>query len=588
MIKFELIKLYGRIVVILELIMHSIRTKTTLLNVIAIVIAMLVATIISAFTIANLGHQDSEKALNLLCETGKNNLNYYFKSVSQSIDTVSSIIEDDLRKTDDADFGDHIRRSLSWFSETAKHTNGALTYYYRIDPNISNNYPTDPDAVGFYWVKQNENDTEYTDFGVTPITTDEDGSCKWFWDLAPAKNPDRKAVWLNPYNTDRFEKYVISYNTPIYKNDQFYGVAGIEISYMTLGNQIGEVTISKNGYAYVMIGEGEERGKLVFHPNTSIDLNSPNPDEWPNFPAGVKNALDKYDALEEKAKEDPFHFEYKYHGVTKHASLLKLSNGMVIVVCVPLSEVNGPWVKLIIEIVIAALIILLAFILVTVLYTRHLTKPLKELTVAAEEIDRGNYKVKIEYKGNDEIGTLASTVNRLIEHLDGYIADLNTLAYADALTDVRSKSAYDIFAREMQARMDDPNDNPEFAIAFFDCDDLKEINDRYGHDKGDVYLKNSCHLICRIFQKSPIFRIGGDEFVVVLMGEDYQRREALRRHFIEKSSEISAFAKEPWENICVAIGVAVYNASIDQSVEDVLVRADHLMYENKRDRKNNK
>lgn len=568
--------------------MHSIRTKTTLLNAIAIVIAVIVATFISAFTIANMGHNDSEKNLNLLCETGKNNLNYYFKSVSQSIDTVSSIIQDDLEKTQEADFGDHMRRSLVWFTEATKHTYGALTFYYRIDPHISNNY-TDPDAPGFYWVKDindehdhDEDKDEYYDFGATPISLEEDGTCKWFWDLAPAKNPDKKAVWLDPYITDRYEQNVISYNTPIYRNDTFYGVAGMEISYHAIGEQLKEVTLMKNGYAYVVIGKGEDKGKLVYHPRTNVE--SENPDDWPsNTPKSVIAEIDKvnYDGK-------PLHFSYKYNGVKKHASMLKLGNDMVIIVCVPLSEVNSSWVRLIIQISVISLAILVAFVLITVLYSRHITKPLRDLTIAAEEIDKGNYKAKIEYKGNDEIGMLAATVNKLIEHLDGYISDLNTLAYADALTDVRSKSAFDIFEREMQSRIDDPNDTPEFAIGFFDCDDLKDINDHYGHDKGDMYLKNSCHLICRVFQKSPIFRIGGDEFIVVLMGEDYQRREKLKAQFIEKSAEICSFAKEPWEHICVAVGIAVYNASIDKHVEDVLVRADHLMYENKRDRKSKK
>ena len=567
--------------------MHSIRTKTTLLNVAAIVFAILVATFISAITIANLGHSDSEKNLNLLCETGKNNLNYYFKSVSQSIDTISSIIEDDLERIDDADFPNHVRRVANWFGEAAIHTKGALTYYYRIDPNISDNYPTDEDAPGFYWVREKETDESFFDFGATPITTDTDGSCKWFWDLAPAKNPERKAIWLNPYMTDRFNKYVISYNTPIYRNNTFYGVAGMEISYHALGDQIKEITIMKNGYAYIMLGEGEEMGKLVCHPNNDINLEVDNPDDWPNYPTGVKKALEKFNNGSWDQNK-PVHFEYRYRGSTKHASLLKLSNGMAICVCVPTSEVNAPWIKLIIQISVIGLGILAAFVTITVLYTRHLTKPLKELTIAAEEIDKGNYDVKIEYKGQDEIGTLASTVNRLVEHLGGYINDLNTLAYADALTEVRSKSAYDVIERELQKRIDDPNDKPEFAIAFFDCDDLKDINDKYGHDKGDVYLKNSCHLICRIFKKSAIFRIGGDEFVAVLMGEEYYRREDLKKYFIEKSAEICAFAKEPWEQICVAVGIAVYNQSVDKTVEDVMVRADHLMYENKRQRKGGK
>ena len=566
--------------------MNSIRAKTTLLNVIAIVIAMILASLISGITIANLGHSDSERNLNLLCETGKNNLNYYLKSVSQSVDTVSSIIEDDLKKTDDADFGNHMRRSFTWFHESAKNTYGALTFYYRIDPVISNLYPSDDDAPGFYWVKENDNSENYIDYGATPITSEEDGTCKWFWDLSKKNNPDRKSVWLEPYLTDRYEQYVISYNKPIYKYDTFYGVAGIEISYLAMGNQIKEINVAKDGFAYVIIGDGPEAGKLVYHPDPKIDFTSAQPDDWPNnMPKQVRSAIDK---LNDPNETGPLHIAYKYRGTEKHASLNKLSNGMIIVVCVPVAEVNAPWIQLIFRIIAAAAIVLVVFIVITVLFTRQFTKPLKELTIAAQELDKGNYDVKIDYHGKDEIGTLAATVNRLISHLDGYINDLNTLAYADALTSVRSKSAYDIFARQMQSRIEDIKDKPKFAIAFFDCDDLKVINDKYGHDKGDIYLKNACHLIYSVFKNSPIYRIGGDEFVVILMGEDYSRRDHLKQLFIEKSAEICSFAKEPWENICVAVGIAVYDAYVDRTVEDVLVRADHLMYENKSERKSKK
>ena len=122
----------------------------------------------------------------------------------------------------------------------------------------------------------------------------------------------------------------------------------------------------------------------------------------------------------------------------------------------------------------------------------------------------------------------------------------------------------------------------------FDCDDLKDINDGYGHDKGDVYLKNSCHLICRVFNKSPVFRIGGDEFAVILQGEDFANKEKLRKHFIEKSAEISSFAKEPWEQISVAVGIPEFNPDLEKEVDEVIKRADHLMYENKHLRKSKK
>ena len=558
--------------------MHSIRTKTTILNIIAIVIAIITATLISAISIANLGHSSSEQLLALNCTTGRNNLNYYFKSVEQSINTVSSLLEEDLLDTDvssEAEFMSHMDRSLEYFSEAVSNTNGVLTYYYRLDPAISDTY-TDSKGEGFFYEKySNPSASTYTEFPVTDLHERTDGT-EWFFGYKPNAEGtySRDPSWLPPYVTANLGAYVVSYNAPIYRNETFYGVVGIEIGYSTLGAQISDIVVHKTGNAYIV---DDANGKLIYHKDVDT-LNNPDA-EMEKIVVGII----------QKAKANPnnnhYHFEYTFKGVKKHAYWQPLSNGMSLVVAVPVSEVNGTWINVVLEIILAALIIIVVFVLVSTLFSRRFTKPLKDLTEAAEEIDKGNYNVKLDYKGQDEIGTLSKTFNKLIEHLSGYIADLNSLAYADALTSVRNKSAFDIYIREMQNRVENPSDHPEFAIAIFDCDDLKDINDGYGHDKGDVYLKNSCHLICRVFQNSPVFRIGGDEFAIILQNEDYRRRESLKRVFIEKSAEICAFAKEPWEQIRVAVGIAVYNSEIDSSVEDVMIRADHLMYENKHERK---
>lgn len=61
----------------------------------------------------------------------------------------------------------------------------------------------------------------------------------------------------------------------------------------------------------------------------------------------------------------------------------------------------------------------------------------------------------------------------------------------------------------------------EFALLVADVNGLKEANDALGHESGDQLIKNTSRCICKIFEHSPVFRIGGDEFVVILTGEDY-------------------------------------------------------------------
>ena len=232
-----------------------------------------------------------------------------------------------------------------------------------------------------------------------------------------------------------------------------------------------------------------------------------------------------------------------------------------------------------------AAIIIAVFVAISILFARRFTKPLKALTAAAEEINAGNYDVKLDYKGNDEIGTLTMTMNRLISNLGDYIEDLNNLAHTDALTSVSNKNAFDERAKQIQERIEAGEEGLAFAIAILDCDNLKDINDEFGHDKGDIYLRNSCYLMSRVFQGSVVYRIGGDEFGIILEGEDYENREALKKAFIDRSAEMCSFAKESWEKIRVSVGVAAYDPQIDSSVADVLRHADTLMYQNKRKRK---
>ena len=525
--------------------------------------ALLVATTIGAFSVSIQGHERSEESLRLLCETGKNNLNYYFKSIEQSVNTVSSLVDanlDSLPKEEfNTKFHNHIENARSAFQEAAKNTNGVLTYYYRIDPSIS----TATNEKGFWYT--NLDGKGFVEHEVTDLSDDQ-FECVWFYKPKETGKP----LWLPPYVTDSLDVYVLSYNVPVYRGSEFVGVVGIELSYATLGEQIKGIKAMNTGYAFIVEAEG---GTIIYHPY--IDLLSIPEAERPQTPPEFVAAM----------KANEHHITYNFQGVNKHCYWLPLSNDMNIVVTVPVSEVNGTWLAFLLQIVIVAVVLIGVCILVTVLYTRRITKPLREITKAAEEINKGNYDVKLDYKGDDEIGILATTMNRLVRNLGEYINDLNSLAYEDALTSIQNKNAFDLRAKELQARIDDPEDHPEFAVVILDCDNLKDINDAYGHDKGDVYLRSSCRVMRHIFQNSPVYRVGGDEFAVILLDEDYHNRDALKSAFGHRCGEIYSLAKEPWEKIRVSIGVAAYDPDVDKTVHDVMVHADNRMYHNKRKRK---
>jgi diguanylate cyclase (GGDEF)-like protein len=121
----------------------------------------------------------------------------------------------------------------------------------------------------------------------------------------------------------------------------------------------------------------------------------------------------------------------------------------------------------------------------------------------------------------------------------------------------------------------------EFGLCIFDCNNLKIINDTCGHDKGDLYLQKTAATICNVFEHSPVFRIGGDEFAAILTGLDYKNRDHLTHIFDLTCEKIRKENTERWEQVDVAWGMAVYDSKEDSSVNDVLRRADRLMYQNK-------
>ena len=194
----------------------------------------------------------------------------------------------------------------------------------------------------------------------------------------------------------------------------------------------------------------------------------------------------------------------------------------------------------------------------------------------------------------NEIETLSHAFIQMSEAMQNYVrstaraesalAKMEVLANKDSLTSVRNKTAFDAFAQDLQSRL--LSGETEFALLVADLNDLKKINDSYGHDCGDIYIKRGCHVICRVFAHSPVFRVGGDEFVVVLRGHDYvNRTELLEQARRELRDDGTNADLRPWERCSMAIGMAVCRGGTDLNVEDILKRADQEMYLNKRQMK---
>ena len=152
----------------------------------------------------------------------------------------------------------------------------------------------------------------------------------------------------------------------------------------------------------------------------------------------------------------------------------------------------------------------------------------------------------------------------------------------DPLTGAYSKYAY----IDAEVRIDNEvgaKSIESFSVIIFDINDLKKINDTYGHKEGDKYIKECANLIFEYFQNIPVYRVGGDEFAAILLGENYENGESLLRDF-----EIRIDKNRSENNrIVIASGKADYDPERDTAFLQVFARADRKMYARKERLKQN-
>ncbi|MCR4653326.1 MAG: EAL domain-containing protein [Eubacterium sp.] len=180
-------------------------------------------------------------------------------------------------------------------------------------------------------------------------------------------------------------------------------------------------------------------------------------------------------------------------------------------------------------------------------------------------------------KDEDKIIMGIINVDAEVRKLKEYNMALSAMeaeATTDELTGVKRKHAYLGMEKELNKKIRS-GEKTEFSIAVFDINDLKIINDTFGHQAGDRYILEASQIICRIFQHSPVFRLGGDEFCVISQGQDYKKIDAL----MEKIARLNEKHKISGQ-VVLAAGMAKYKN--EKRVSDVFGRADREMYSNKK------
>ena len=201
----------------------------------------------------------------------------------------------------------------------------------------------------------------------------------------------------------------------------------------------------------------------------------------------------------------------------------------------------------------------------------------KEVVIDYNDIDAG--VLDSNPSSHDEIYELGAQIRHMRENLQVHIDKVQALAYKDPLTGVKSKQFYAEQENKLNQQIMSGSLR-EFAIVACDLNNLKITNDTKGHKAGDELLRSASKLICDHYAHSPVFRTGGDEFEVILQGQDFENRHAI----------LSAINKTVEQNlmegkVVVAFGMSDFIPGEDKNLQDVFIRADEIMYRRKNDLK---
>jgi diguanylate cyclase (GGDEF)-like protein len=165
-------------------------------------------------------------------------------------------------------------------------------------------------------------------------------------------------------------------------------------------------------------------------------------------------------------------------------------------------------------------------------------------------------------------------------------AKLRELASRDGLTSVFN---YRVFQDTLDCEIARSRRyGREFALILFDIDNLKRINDNYGHPVGDIVLINICQAVGKIVRESDTFvRYGGDEFAVIMPETDSERAAIVAEHLRQCVEELQIPVGNEMISVSVSIGLATFSPSHETvSKEQMILFADHALLEAKRNGKN--
>ncbi len=178
----------------------------------------------------------------------------------------------------------------------------------------------------------------------------------------------------------------------------------------------------------------------------------------------------------------------------------------------------------------------------------------------------------------DEISEIGMNLHSMQKQLKRYISFLYSQTYKDEMTGVNNKSAYQLTIKNMNQAIAEKRAN--FAVGFFDINELKAINTNYGFEIGDELLLKTAALLKEIFISKNVYRIASDEFIIII---ENKTKLDMKDYFQRLDGKINQYNAEhkDYPDLSVAKGLNVFQPEESQDYRQVLIKAEAAMREDK-------
>jgi len=244
-------------------------------------------------------------------------------------------------------------------------------------------------------------DKDFIIYPFVDLPADYDPTIRpWYTEVAESK----QALWTDPYINATDGTVIISYAAPVINNDEVIGVLAIDVDLTALAEEMNAIEILESGYPVII----DANGNTMTHKVQEV-VGQPIPVE---------------ELTQAMAAADEGIVDYTYKGDKKIGLYTKDDyTGWTFLVTLNKDEISKKATPILVQMVIVGVITILVALVLGLIISKSITKPVRKLESVMNEVKDGNFAIRADIKSRDEIGKMSTTFNEMLENVNGLIVE---------------------------------------------------------------------------------------------------------------------------------------------------------------------